>query len=183
LRDKAEVRAGHRVVVNGASGGVGTFSVQIAKAFGAEVTAVCSTRNVETARSLGADHVIDYGNEDFTQSGARYDVIFDVAGSRKWSEYRRVLEPDGVFVVVGAPPGHPLRHVVKMLAVGRLPRSPKIVFFVAKIVKADLNVLRELVESGKLKSVIDRRYELDDIAAAYRYFGEGHAQGKIVVAT
>ena len=181
FRDKTQLRAGQKVLINGASGGVGTFGVQVAKALGAEVTAVCSTRNVESARSLGADRVIDYTREDFTRSGQRYDVIFDVAGSRSWSNCRRVLAPDGVFVVVGAPSSHPLRHVAKMLLAGKLPGSQKVVFFVAKITQADLNALKELVESGKVKSVIDRRYDLADIADAYRYLGEGHAQGKVVV--
>jgi NADPH:quinone reductase-like Zn-dependent oxidoreductase len=180
LRDKANLEPGQKVLVNGASGGVGTYSVQLAKAFGAEVTGVCSTGNVEIVRSLGADHVIDYTHDDFTLSDERYDVIFDVAGSRSWSECRRVLEPDGVFVVVGAPASHPLRHVATMLIAGRLRGRQKVVFFVAKITQADLNVLRELVESGKLRSVIDRQYPLGDIADAYRYFGEGHPQGKVV---
>ena len=181
LRDKARLRAGQKVLVNGASGGVGTYAVQIAKALGAEVTGVCSTRNVEIARSLGADRVIDYTREDFTVSGEQYDVIFDVAGNRSWSECKRVLEPHGTLVLVGAPKRHPLRHIVGMVLAGRLSRGRKAVFFVAKITHADLDALRELVESGKVRSVIDRRYELDDIADAYRYLGDGHAQGKVVV--
>jgi NADPH:quinone reductase-like Zn-dependent oxidoreductase len=181
LRDKAQLRSGQKVLVNGASGGVGTYAVQIANSFGANVTGVCSTRNVELARSLGAERVVDYTREDFTRSGERYRVLFDVAGSRSWSDYRRVLEPDGILVVVGAPRSHPLRHVVKMLLAGRFRGSQKTVFFVAKITQADLDVLRELVESGQVKSVVDRRYELPDIAEAYRYLGAGHAQGKIVV--
>jgi len=178
LRDKARLRSGQKVLVNGASGGVGTYAVQIAKALGADVTGVCSTRNVEIARSLGADRVIDYTREDFTSSGERYDIIFDVAGNRSWSDCKRVLEPHGTLVVVGAPKSHPLRHVVGMVLAGRLSRGRTASFFVAKITHADLDALRELVESGKVRSVIDRRYELDDIADAYRY---GHAQGKVVV--
>jgi NADPH:quinone reductase-like Zn-dependent oxidoreductase len=181
LRDKAKVQPGQKVLVNGASGGVGTYAVQIAKALGAEVTAVCSTPNVDVAQSLGADHVIDYTRDDFTRRGERYDVLCDVAGSRSWSEYKRVLAPDGVFVVVGAPRSHPLRHVASMLVNGRLRGRQKVVFFVAKIDRASLDALRELAESGKLRSVIDRRYDLDHIADAYRYFGAGHARGKIVV--
>lgn len=183
IRDKANVQPAQSVLVNGASGGVGTYSVQIAKAFGAEVTSVCSTRHVEIASSLGSDRVVDYVHEDFTQSGDLYDVIFDVAGNRSWSDCKRVLKPDGIFVVVGAPRSHPLRHVAKMFLVGKLPGSRRVVFFVAKIIRADLDALRELVESGKVKSVIDRRYGFDDIADAYRYLGQGHAQGKVVVTT
>ena len=181
LRDKARVQAGQRVLVNGASGGVGTYAVQIAKVLGAEVTGVCSTRNVELARSLGADRVIDYTREDFTREDERYDVIFDVAGNRTWADFRRVLKPHATLVVVGAPKSHPVRHIAKMLLAGRLRGSQKVVFFVAKLNKADLKVLSELLESGKVKSIIDRSYDAKDVADAFRYLGEGHAQGKIVV--
>ena len=183
LRDKAQVQPGQKVLVNGASGGVGTFAVQIAKSLGAEVTAVCSTRNVDIVRSLGADHVVDYTGEDFTRTEERYDAMFDVAGNRSWSDCRRVLKPHATFVIVGAPKSHPLRHVAKMLIAGRLRGSQKTVFFLAKIRKADLDVLRGLLESGQVKPVVDRVYELSDIADAYRYLGEGHAQGKVVVTT
>jgi NADPH:quinone reductase-like Zn-dependent oxidoreductase len=125
--------------------------------------------------------VIDYTREDFARSGERYDVLFDVAGSRSWSDYRRVLKPNATCVVVGAPKGRPLRHIAKMLVAGRLRGSQKAVFFVAKLTKADLQVLAELLASGKVKSVVDRRYDLSDAADAFRYLGEGHAQGKIVV--
>ncbi len=184
LRDKGRLQPGQQVLVNGASGGVGTFAVQIAKALGAEVTAVCSTRNVDTARSLGADHVVDYTHEDFTQSDRRYDLMLDIAGSRSWSECKRVLKPRAILVLVGAQKGGrllgPLGHIAKVrLAAIRSGR--KVVFFVAKITKADLLVLRDLLESGKVKPVIDKRFELNDIADAFRYLGEGHAQGKIVV--
>jgi len=185
LRDKGQLQPGQRVLVNGASGGVGTFAVQIAKALGAEVTGVCSTRNVDLVRSIGADHVIDYTQEDFTRSDRRYDLMLDVAGSRPWSACRRVLNPQAILVIVGAPKGNrllgPLSHVVKV-RLAALRSSQKVVFFIAKLNKPDLEVLRELLEAGKVTPVIDRRYELGDIAAALRYLGEGHAQGKIVIA-
>ncbi len=184
LRDKGQVEAGQKVLINGASGGVGTFAVQIAKAFGAEVTGVCSTRNVDLVRSIGADHVIDYLHEDFTRSGRRYDVMFDVAGSRSWSECKRVLEPKAIVVMVGAPKGNrvlgPLSHVAKV-RVASLGSSQKAVFFIAKFNKPDLVVLQELLASGKVTPVVERSYELDDIGEALRYLGEGHAQGKIAV--
>jgi NADPH:quinone reductase-like Zn-dependent oxidoreductase len=184
LRDKGNLQPGQKVLINGASGGVGTFAVQIAKALGAEVTAVCSTRNVELVRSLGADHVIDYTREDFTRSDRRYDLMLDVAGSRSWSEYRRVLDPQATLVVVGAPKGNrligPLSHVVKV-RLAALRSSQRIVFFIAKFNKADMEVLRDLLESGKVKPVIDRRYELSEIADAFRYLGEGHCRAKVVI--
>jgi NADPH:quinone reductase-like Zn-dependent oxidoreductase len=184
LRDKGEVQAGRRVLVNGASGGVGTFAVQIAKALGAEVTAVCSTRNVEQARALGADHVVDYTREDFTRNGRRYDVLFDVAGSRSWRECTRVLESRGTLVLVGAPKGTrllgPLGRIVRIRLRAMLARR-KAVFFVAKLPKADLEVLRELLESGKVKPVVEQTYPLEQVADAVRHLGDGHARGKIVV--
>jgi len=184
LRDKGQIQAGQKVLINGASGGVGTFAVQIAKSFGAEVTGVCSTRNVEIVRSLGADHVIDYTREDFTRSDERYHLLFDVAGSRSWSECKRVLDPHATLVIVGAPKGNrvigPLGHIVK-LRLASVPSSQKAVFFIAKFNKADMAILRELLEAGKVTPVIDRRYELSDIADAFRYLGEGHAQGKLVI--
>jgi NADPH:quinone reductase-like Zn-dependent oxidoreductase len=184
LRDKGQLRPGQKVLINGASGGVGTFAVQIAKALGAEVTGVCSTGKVDLDRSLGADHVVDYTQEDFTSTDERYDLMLDVAGSRSWSACKRVLNPQATFVVVGAPKGShlmgPLSHVVKVrLAAFR--SSQKVVFFIAKFNKADMVVLRELLEAGKVTPVIDRRYELSEIADAFRYLGEGHAQGKIVI--
>ena len=184
LRDHGQLQPGQKVLVNGASGGVGTFAVQIAKALGAEVTAVCSTRNVEQTRSLGADRVIDYTREDFTRGGARYDVILDVAGTKSWSRYRRVLNPHGTLVLVGAPKANallgPLGHIVRVrLAAWR--GKQKAVFFVAKLNGPDLDAVRELVESGKVKPVVERRYELGEVADALRYLGEGHAQGKLVI--
>lgn len=184
LRDHGRLQPGQEVLVNGASGGVGTFAVQVAKALGAGVvTAVCSTRNVEQARSLGADHVIDYTREDFTRSGRRYDVILDVAGSTSWSQYRRVLSPHATLVIVGGPKGRllgPLGHIVKV-RLAALRGSRKAVFFVAKWNKPDMDVLRELLESGNVKPVVEKRYELGEVADALRYMGEGHAQGKLVV--
>ncbi len=184
LRDKGQLQPGQKVLINGASGGVGTFAVQIAKALGAEVTAVCSTGNVDIARSLGADHVIDYTREDFTRSDRRYDLMLDVAGSRSWSACKRMLTPQATVVVAGGPKTNrllgPLGHVVRfrLAAVGS---SRKVVFFIAKLHKEDMVVLRELLGTGKVAPVIDRRYELSGIADAFRYLGEGHARGKVVI--
>ena len=184
LRDKGHVQAGQKVLINGASGGVGTFAVQIAKSFGAEVTAVCSTRNVDIVRSLGADHVIDYTLDDFTRSDERYDLMLDIAGSRSWSECKRVLKPQATLVVVGAPRGNrvlgPVSHLAKT-GLAAMRSSQKVVFFVAKVSKADMLVLQELLEAGKVKPAIDRRYKLSDVADALRYLEEGHARGKIVI--
>jgi NADPH:quinone reductase-like Zn-dependent oxidoreductase len=184
LRDKGQIQPGQKVLINGASGGVGTFAVQIAKALGAEVTGVCSTRNVDLVRSLGADHVIDYTNVDFTRSDQRYDLMLDIAGSRSWAECRRVLNSQATLVIVGAPKGSrllgPLSHVVK-LRLAAVRSSQKVVFFIAKFNKADMVVLQELLAAGKVTGVIDRRYELNEIADALRYLGEGHAQGKVVL--
>jgi NADPH:quinone reductase-like Zn-dependent oxidoreductase len=186
LRDRAQLQPGQKVLVNGASGGVGTFAVQIAKALGAEVTAVCRTRNVEQAQSIGADHVIDYTREDFTRSGERYDVLFDVAGSRSWRECKRVLTPDATLVVAGAPKGNrvtgPLSHIAAV-RLSALRGSRKAVFFIAKFNRPDLTFLGELLEAGTVKSVIERTYELGETADAMRYMGEGHARGKIVITT
>jgi NADPH:quinone reductase-like Zn-dependent oxidoreductase len=189
LRDTGNLQPGNRVLVNGASGGVGTFAVQIAKAFGGEVTGVCSARNVECARSIGADHVVDYTRddftrEDFTRGGRRYDVMLDVAGSRAWSECKRVLGPHATLVIVGAPKGTrllgPLSHVIA-LRVASMCSSQKARFFIAKFNPADMAVLRDLLEAGSITPVIDRSYALSEIADAFRYMGEGHAKGKIVI--
>ena len=151
LRDKGQIQAGQSVLINGASGGVGTMAIQVAKSFGAEVTAVCRTRNVDQARALGADRVIDYTQENFTKSGRRYDLLFDVAGSRSWSECKRVLTPEATLVMVGAPKGGrllgPLGHIVKV-RLAALRSSQKVVFFIAKFNKPDMEVLRELLEAG-----------------------------------
>jgi NADPH:quinone reductase-like Zn-dependent oxidoreductase len=184
LRDKGRLEAGQKVLINGASGGVGTFAVQIAKWLGAEVTGVCSTANVDIARSIGADHVIDYTREDFTRGRERYDLILDIAGSRSWSECKRVLGPDATFVIIGGPKTNrvlgPLSHVVKV-RLASVRSSRKVVFFVAKLNKEDLEVLGELLQAGKVTSVIDKRYELSQTAEALAYLGEGHARGKVVI--
>jgi NADPH:quinone reductase-like Zn-dependent oxidoreductase len=184
LRDKGRLQPGQRVLINGASGGVGTFAVQIAKALGADVTAVCSTRNVEIAPSIGADHVVDYTREDFTQRDGRYDLLLDVAGSRSWSECKRVLTPEAALVLVGGPKTNrllgPIGHVAR-LRVGGLLNRRKVVFFIAKLTKTDMELLRSYLEAGMIRSVIDRTYELSEVADAFRYLGEGHARGKIVL--
>ena len=184
LRDKAQLQPGQKVLVNGASGGVGTFAVQVAKALGAEVTAVCRTRNVEQAHSIGADHVVDYTREDFTRSGQRYDVLFDVAGSRSFRECKRVLAPEAIVVQAGAPKGNrilgPLGHIAAV-RLASLGSSRKVVFFIAKFNRPDLKFLVELLAAGTMKSVIERRYELGETAHAMRHMGEGHAQGKILI--
>jgi NADPH:quinone reductase-like Zn-dependent oxidoreductase len=184
LRDRGQLEPGQKVLINGASGGVGLFAVQIAKALGADVTAVCSTRNVELVRSLGADRVVDYTREDFTRGDERYDVLFDNAGSRSWRECKRVLAPNARVVLVGGQMGGPvlgpLGHVIRM-KLAALLGSRKAVFFVAKFNQPDMEVLRELLEAGKVKPVVDRRYPLSEIADAFRYLGEGHAQGKVVI--
>jgi NADPH:quinone reductase-like Zn-dependent oxidoreductase len=184
LRDYGQVKPGQHVLINGASGGVGTFAVQIAKAFGAELTAVCSTRNVEMVHSLGADHVVDYTHEDFTRSGQHYDLFFDIAGGRSWSECKRVLKPEATFVIVGAPKGNrvlgPLGHVIK-IRLGALRASQKVLFFIAKFNREDMVVLKELLESGKVRPVIDRTYPFSETAEALRYLGTGHARAKVVI--
>jgi NADPH:quinone reductase-like Zn-dependent oxidoreductase len=180
LRDKGRIQKGQRVLVDGASGGVGTFAVQIAKSFGAEVTAVCSTRNVDTARSIGADHVIDYTREDFTRSGQRYDLILGANAHHSIFDYRRALSPDGIYVVVG---GGLARIFQAMLLAPLLSliASKKTCFFIANTNQKDLVFLKELLETGKVVPVIDRRYPLSAAAEALRYLEERHAQGKIVL--
>jgi NADPH:quinone reductase-like Zn-dependent oxidoreductase len=184
LRDKGRVRPGQRVLVNGASGGVGTFAVQLAKSFGAEVTGVCSTRNLGLVGSLGADHVIDYTREDFTRGDRRYDLLLDVAGSRPWAACRRVLEPQATLVMVGAPKGSrllgPLDHIVKV-RLASLRASQKVAFFISKARNQDLVVLQELLAAGTVTPVVERTYPLPEAADALRYLGEGHARGKLVV--
>ena len=185
LRDKGRIQAGQQVLINGASGGVGTFAVQIAKSFGAEVTGVCSTRNVEIARSIGADHVIDYTQEDFTRNGRRYDLVLDIAGNRSWSELERVLSKRAAVVVVGGPKTNrfvgPLGQALK-LRLASLGGSRRVAApFLAKMNKEDMAVLQNLLAEGKVTPVIDRRYELSEVPEALSYLGEGHAQGKIVI--
>src|SRR2546426_8298900 len=180
LRDKGRIQRGQKVLVDGASGGVGTFAVQIAKSFGAEVTAVCSTRNVDTARSIGADHVIDYTREDFTQSGQRYDLIMGANAHHSIFDYRGALSQGGIYVIVGG--GLP-QIFQGMLLAPLLSRigSKKTCFFIANINQKDLVSLKDLLEAGKVVPVIDRCYPLSDAAEALRYLEERHAQGKIVL--
>jgi NADPH:quinone reductase-like Zn-dependent oxidoreductase len=184
LRDHGKIQKGQKVLINGAAGGVGTFAVQIAKAFGTEVTAVTSTKNVELVRSLGADHVVDYTKDDFTRHGKQYDLLFDVAGSRTWKEYKRVLKPDSHFVIVGAPKGNkvlgPLSNVVK-LKLASIGASQKLVFFIAQFNREDLSLLREMIEAGKVKPVVEKVYPLTQVAEAMHHLGTGHAQGKLVL--
>jgi NADPH:quinone reductase-like Zn-dependent oxidoreductase len=183
LRDKAQVKPGQRVLISGAGGGVGTFAVQIAKALGAHVTAVTSTRNLEVVRSLGADEVIDYRLEDFTRRGARYDAVFDVAANRSLSDLRRVLTPTGTLVLVGADRRGGVAiftRIVSAFARSRLLRQ-RIVFYVAKANQADLVVLKELIEAGKVCPAIDRAYPLAQGAEAVRYVGSGQARAKVVI--
>jgi len=180
LRDKGRIQRGHKVLVDGASGGVGTFAVQIAKSFGAEVTAVCSTRNVETARSIGADHVIDYTREDFTQSGQRYNLIMAANAYHSIFDYRRVLSQDGTYVMVGGGGVQALQALL-LGPLLSLIGSRKMRFVSAKINKKDLVFLKDLLEAGKVVPVIDKRYALSGVAEALRYLEEGHAQGKVVI--
>ena len=184
LRDKGQVQPGQKVLINGASGGVGTFAVQIAKAFGADVTAVCSTRNVEQARSLGADRVVDYTQENFTKLGERHDLMLDIVGSRSFLAYRRVLTPEATVVLIGGRMTYrglgPLPHLAGTMLKSRF-RSQQVKFFVAKITTEDLVVMNELFEAGKVRSVIDRTYQLSEAPEALSYLGEGHARGKIVI--
>jgi NADPH:quinone reductase-like Zn-dependent oxidoreductase len=187
LRDKGHIQAGQKVLINGASGGVGTFAVQIAKAFGAEVTGVCSTRNVDLVKSLGADRVIDYTKEDYTKSDQRYDVIYDLVGNHGFSERRNILTPNGICVLAGiggagVHPGTFGRIIGNFWNAFRSTfTKQKFVFYIANLTKDDLNVLRELMESGKVSPVIDRTYKLEQTADAVRYLEEGHARGKVVI--
>lgn len=182
LRDKGHIKAGHRVLINGAAGGVGTFAVQIAKSFGAEVTGVCSTRNLDLVRSLGADHVIDYTKQDFTRSGQRYDLILDNVGNRSLSDCRSVLNTRGICVIAGAPkkPGIFLARMLAAPALSRLG-SKKFVPFIAKMTKDDLTTLCDLMQAGKVNPVIDRQYALEQAGEAMCYLEEGHARGKVIV--
>jgi NADPH:quinone reductase-like Zn-dependent oxidoreductase len=180
LRDKGGNRPGQKVLIDGTSGGVGTFAIQIAKQLGAEVTAVCSTGNVERARSLGADHVIDYTREDFTKSGQRYDLIVAANSHRPIFHYRRALRRDGTYVMVGGGWSQIFQAVLLGPLLSRIG-SMKLTFFVARITQADLAFLGDLLAAGKIAPVIDRRYPLRDVAEAVRYLEDGHAKGKVVM--
>jgi NADPH:quinone reductase-like Zn-dependent oxidoreductase len=175
LRDKGQIRQGQRVLVNGASGGVGTFAVQIAKSYGTEVTGVCSTRNLDLVRSIGADHVIDYTREDFTRNGQQYDLIFDTVGNRSVSDLRRALHPNGICAVAGFTS---LSRLFQIIVLG----GKKIgLMETAKAIQKDLIIIKELLEAGKVVSVIDRTYPLSETAEAIRYLETGHARGKVVI--
>ncbi len=184
LRDKGKIRPGQKVLINGAAGGVGTFTVQIAKWFGAEVTGVCSTRNVEMIRSIGADRVIDYTQEDFTKSKQRYDLIFDLVGNHSLLACRRVLNPRGICLAAGALSD---RSIVGLLT--RAITAPVLswfvsqnfVMFIARSRKEDLTIMHELMKAGKVTPIIDKRYSLGEVPEAIRYLEERHARGKVVI--
>ena len=184
LRDTGQIQRGQKVLINGASGGVGTCAVQVAKSFGAEVTGVCSTRNVDMVRSIGADHVIDYTSEDFTRGDRRYDLILDNVGNRSLTACRRALNSKGIYIASFGRRHRrwlgPLPYLFRMRALS-LFVSQKMVSRTAKPNKEELLRLKELLETGKLSPVIDRRYGLDEVPEAMRYLEEGHAQGKIVI--
>jgi NADPH:quinone reductase-like Zn-dependent oxidoreductase len=180
LRDKGNIQPGQKVLINGASGGVGTFAVQLARYFGAEVTAVCSTRNVDTARSLGADHVIDYAQEDFTENGQHYDLILAVNGYHPIAHYKRALSPNGIYLMAGGAPAQ-MFEALLLAPWMSMTGSKKMGVVSAKPKKQDLEFLRELLEAGKVVPVIDRCYPLSETAEALRYLGEGHARGKVVI--
>jgi len=187
LRDKGKIQPGQKVLINGASGGVGTFAVQIAKSFGADVTGVCSTRNVDMVRSIGADHVIDYTKEDFTQSGQRYDLIFDNVSNHSFSERRGILNSNGVCVLAGI--GGAGSHEGQWARLGGSLKAlvsswfviQKFVTFIARITEEDLTILAELMAAGKVTPVIDKCYRLSEVPQALGYLEEGHARGKVVI--
>src|SRR6266498_2540559 len=187
LRDKGKVQPGQKVLINGASGGVGTFAVQIAKSFGADVTGVCSTRNVDLVRSLGADHVIDYTKEDFAKGAERYDVILDNVTNRWISECLRVLKPTGIYVPIGGGGANEqglIGAMAKPIKAKLLSPfvSPKIETMLAELNQKDLTLLAEMMQSGQMKPVIDRTYKLSEVPDAVRYLEQGHARGKVVIA-
>lgn len=181
LRDKAHLRPGQKVLINGASGGVGTFAIQIAKSVGAEVTAVCSAANLDLVRSLGADHAIDYKTADFTTSSVRYDVVLDLVSTHSLSEIRRVLTQRGVCVIAGAL--DPRIIPARVLAAFLLSRIGvrKFIFFIAKLKQEDLVTLRDLIVAGGVAPIIDKKYSLDRVPEAMRYLEKKHARGKIVI--
>src|SRR4051812_3740487 len=187
LRDKGHLQPGQKVLINGASGGVGTFAVQIAKSFGAEVTAVTSTRNVDLVRSIGADRVIDYTKEDFTRTDQRYDLIYDLVNNHSFSERRQILTPNGICVMVGFGGSGIHEETWGRLggALGALVRSwfvsQKFVIFLANLNRPDMKVLADLMESGRMTPVIDRTYRLSQVPEALKYLEQGHARGKVVI--
>ncbi len=180
LRDLGRIQPGQKVLISGASGGIGTFAVQIAKSFGAEVTGVCSTRNLDMVRSLGTDHVIDYTQEDFTQNGQRYDLILATVGYRSILDYKRALSPEGIYVCTGGS----MAQIFQPMLLGpflSMGGSQKMVNLTVELSQDDLVFIKELIEAGKVVPVIDRCYPLDEVAEAIRYYGEGHSQGKVVI--
>jgi NADPH:quinone reductase-like Zn-dependent oxidoreductase len=184
LRDKGRIQPGQKVLVNGAAGGVGTFAVQIARSFGANVTGVCSTRNVDLVRSIGANAVIDYTQQDCTRSGPRYDIVLDCVGNHSFSAWRRVLNPKGVLVGVGAPGDVPLSRLLAGLISALVQSvfvSQRIAVFIAKVNPQDLTTIGELMATGKVTPVIDRRYRLNETREAFQYMEEGHARGKVII--
>ena len=186
LRDKGHVQPGQTVLINGASGGVGTFAVQIAKSFGADVTGVCSTRNVDMVRSLGADHVIDYTKENFTKGDQRYDVVLDNVGTQPLSGFRRVLTPKGIYVMIGGGGPNdsqwigPFGRVINTVVLSPF-MSQKMGMMMADLNHNDLTILADMMQSGKVKPVIDRTYKLSEVPDAIRYLEQGHARGKVVI--
>ncbi len=180
LRDKGKIQPGQKVLINGTSGGVGSFAVQIAKSFGADVTAVCSTRNLDMARSLGADHVIDYTHEDFTQNGRQYDLILAANGYHPIADYRRALSAEGIFVATGGSMAQTFEAMLQGPIIS-MRGSKKMVNMLVKPNKDDLIFMKDLIEAGKVVPTIDRRWPLSEFAEAFRYLEEGHAQGKIVI--
>ena len=180
IRDNGRIQPGHKVLIYGASGGVGTFAVQIAKSFGAEVTAVCSTRNLDLGRSIGADQVIDYTEEDFTRNGQHYDLILGANGHRSIGDYKRALVPKGVYVMSGGS-GAQISQALFLGPLISMTGSRKMGGLTAKMNKNDLTYLVELLGSGKVKPVIEKSYPLSEVPDAFRYFQDGHARGKLVI--
>jgi len=182
LRDKAQIRAGQKVLINGAAGGVGTFAVQIAKVFGAQVTGVCSTVNLDMVRSIGADRLIDYTRDDFTKGGETYDTILDCVGNRSLSACRRVLNPKGILVLVGAPDRATaiLARITGAVVWSRLGNK-KMRFFIAQMNEKDLTTMGEFIAAGKVTPIIDKRYRLVEASEAFRYMEKGHARGKVLM--
>ncbi len=183
LRDKGHIEPGQKVLINGAAGGVGTFAVQIARSFGADVTGVCSSRNVEMVRSIGADRIIDYALEDFTKSGQQYDIILDAIGNHSVSAIRRVLNPEGTYVGVVGPTGRWKMGLTQMIKSHVLSYfvSQNFTSFIAKLKEEDLIFLRDLIQAGTVTPVIDRQYQLHEVPEAIRYLEQGHARGKVVI--
>jgi NADPH:quinone reductase-like Zn-dependent oxidoreductase len=184
LRDKGQIQAGQKVLINGASGGVGTFAVQIAKSFGTEVTGVCSTKNLDMVRKIGADHVIDYTKEDFTQGDKHYDLIVDTVGTHSLLDYKRVLNPKGTLVIVGGPVDDWMIGLLGTVAYAKMLSpfvSQKFGMMLAELNPEDLTILRDLMQEGKVTPVIDRTYKLSEVPEALQYLEKGHARGKVVI--